>query len=45
MAIAIAGNGEIESNMERALKFKGIMVCPMYVITLKDKKFKVIFPI
>jgi len=44
VAIAIAGNGEIESNMGRALKFKEIMVCRMYVMTLRDKKFKIIFP-
>ena len=44
VAIAIAGNGEIESNIERALKFKEIMMCRMYVMTLQDKKFKIIFP-
>ena len=44
VAIAIAGSGELEPNMKRAEKFKAIMRCPMYVMTLQERKFKAIFP-
>ena len=44
VAIAIAGSGELEPNVKRALKFRAIMKCPMYVLTLNERKYKVILP-
>lgn len=44
VAIAIAGSGELEPNIKRALKFRAIMRCPLYVMVLTARKYKVIFP-
>lgn len=44
VAIAIAGSGELEPNVKRAWKFRAIMRCPLYVMVLSDRKYKVIFP-
>jgi len=40
MAIAIAGSGKLEPNVERALKFREIMKCPLYVMSLTQRAYK-----
>ena len=41
-AIAIAGSGLLESNMMRAIKFRAIVRCPLYVVSLRDKNYKIL---
>lgn len=43
-AIAIAGSGELEPNLERAIKFRAIMKAPLYVIALQKRRYKAIYP-
>lgn len=44
VAICIAGSGELEPNLKRAWKFRAIMICPLYVMALKERKYKAIYP-
>jgi hypothetical protein len=44
VALAIAGSGELEPNIQRAVKFRAIMKAPLYVIALKERKWKAIYP-
>lgn len=44
VAIAIAGSGELEPNIKRALKFRAIMKALLYVLVLQERKYKTIFP-
>ena len=43
-AIAIAGSGKLEPNIERAMKYKAIIKAPLYVIALEERKYNTIFP-
>ncbi len=40
VAIAIAGSGELEPNVKRAWKFREIMSCPVYVMSLTQRAYK-----
>jgi hypothetical protein len=42
MAIAIAGSGQLEPNIERALHYKDKAKSLFYVISLRDRKYKLI---
>jgi hypothetical protein len=42
VAIAIAGSGLLESNMMRAIKFRAIVRYPLYVVSLRDKNYKIL---
>ena len=41
VAIGITGSGLMKPNLERAMKYKG--KTPLYIITLKERKYEVIF--
>lgn len=42
VAIGICGNGEMKPNIERAMKYKDKGKAPLYVISLKEKKYELI---
>jgi hypothetical protein len=41
IAIGIAGKGDLEPNLERATKYIKALSSPLYVISLKERKYKV----
>ena len=41
VAIGIAGKGDLEPNLERATKYIKALSSPLYVISLKERKYKV----
>jgi hypothetical protein len=41
IAIGIAGNGDLEPNLERAMKYIKALSSPLYVISLKERKYRV----
>ena len=43
-AIAIAGSGKLEPNIEQVMKYKTVMKAPLYVIALEERKYNTIFP-
>lgn len=40
--IGIAGKGDLETNIERALKYKERLTSPLYVVSLKQRNYKLI---
>ena len=40
IAIGIAGKGDLESNVERATKYIKALSSPLYVISLKERRYK-----
>lgn len=42
IAIAITGNGELEPNIERAQKYLKYLKSPMYVISLRERQYRLI---
>ena len=42
IAIGIAGKGNLEPNIERALKYKEKLTSPLYVVSLKQRNYKLI---
>jgi len=40
VAIAITGNGNLESNIERAMKYFKYLKSELYVVSLKQKQYK-----
>ena len=42
VAIGIAGKGDLEPNIERALKYKEKLTSPLYVVSLKQRNYKLI---
>jgi len=42
VAVAIAGRGTLEQNLERAKKYISILKSPLYVISLKEKRYHIL---
>ena len=42
VAIGIVGNGNLEPNMERAKKYLELLKCPLFIISLSEKRYLLI---
>ena len=42
VAIAITGSGYLRPNLERTTKYKGKMKSPLYVFSLKERKYELL---
>ena len=44
-AVAITGNGTVEYNIKRALKYQEQLTMPLYVISLKERTYRLLQPL